>query len=141
MTTMPTSYNRAYYQKNKDRIKAQQKAYRERKKAERGNPKLVDTRESMKPEYKEAFQTVPQPTRSEAMEYYYANRERILEQQRARRKKAKANAKQREYYAKNKEHLRELSRINYSKRQREKRLSKSFIGRIVLKVEKFVKGK
>ena len=95
----------------------------------------------MKPEYREAFQSVPQPKMSKAMEYYYANRERILEQQRANRKRAKINAKQREYYAKNKEHIQELSRKSYAKRSREKKLSKSFLGRMLLKVEKIVKGK
>ena len=73
------------------------------------------------------------------MEYYYANREKILEQQRASRKRAKVNAKQREYYAKNKEHIQELSRKSYAKRQREKRLNRTAFGRMILSIEKFVK--
>ena len=141
MVTNSKEYNHKYYLANRERMRAQQKAYRERRKAEEWNPKLMDTGESMKTEYKEAFSSIPQPTRSKAMEYYYANRERILEQQRASRKKAKLSAKQREYYAKNKEHIQELSRKSYAKRQREKRLSKSFFWRVILKIERFVKWK
>ncbi len=130
MGTNRKEYMRKYYAEHKEVFREASKRYYERRKLEKRlkvtNPRLVDMREDYRTPTKEEFQQVETPKMSKSMEYYYANRERILEQQRASRKKAKANAKQREYYAKNKEHLQELSRKSYAKRNREKRLSKTF---------------
>lgn len=100
------------------------------------NPRLFDMpAEEYKAIVREKFQEVKAtPTRSKAMEYYYANRERILEQQRASRKRAKLNAKQREYYAKNREKVLAMQKRSRDKRNREARLSKSFFGRLYLKI-------
>lgn len=144
MSTNSKEYQKRYYEEHKEKIRASQRAYykRQREKAEAySNPKLFDMREDYRTPTKEEFKQVEAPKMSKAMEYYYANREHILELQRASRKKAKRNARQREYYAKNKEHIQELSRKSYAKRYREKKLSKTFWGRIRLKIEKFVKWK
>ena len=130
MGTNSKEYMRKYYAEHKEAFREASRRHQEKKKLEKRlkvtNPRLFDMREDYRTPTKEDFQAVETPKRSKAMEYYYANREHILELQRASRKRAKVNAKQRAYYAKNKERMQQLSRKNYAKRQREKRLSKSF---------------
>lgn len=127
---------RAYYESHKERIQAQQRDYYKRKQAERqANPWLLDTRVDYKTPTREDFQAVPKEKELTYSQKYYAeNKERIKEQQRISRKKKKAAEKQRAYYAANREHLCELSRKSYAKRQREKKLSKTWYGRLYLKV-------
>lgn len=127
---------RAYYESHKERIQAQQRAYYKRKQTERqANPWLLDTRVDYKTPTREDFQAVPKEKELTYSQRYYAeNKERIKEQQRISRKKKKAAEKQRAYYAANREHLCELSRKSYAKRQREKKLSKTWYGRLYLKV-------
>ena len=127
---------RAYYESHKEKIQAQQRDYYKKRKAERqANPWLLDTRVDYKTPTKEDFQAVPKEKELTYSQKYYAeNKERIREQQRISRKKKKAAEKQRAYYAANREHLCELSRKSYAKRQREKKLSKTFLGRLYLKV-------
>lgn len=136
MTTNRAGYMRAYYESHKERIQAQQRDYYKRRKAEKqANPWLLDTRVDYKTPTREDFQAVPKEKELTYSQKYYAeNKERIREQQRISRKKKKAAEKQRAYYAANREHLCELSRKSYAKRQREKKLSKTFLGRLYLKV-------
>lgn len=136
MTTNRTGYMRAYYESHKEQIQAQQRAYYKRKQAERqANPWLLDTRVDYRTPTREDFQAVPKEKELTYSQKYYAeNKERIKEQQRISRKKKKAAEKQRAYYAANREHLCELSRKSYAKRQREKKLSKTWYGRLYLKV-------
>lgn len=136
MPTNRAGYMRAYYESHKEKIQAQQRDYYKRRKAERqANPWLLDTRVDYKTPTREDFQAVPKEKELTYSQKYYAeNKERIREQQRISRKKKKAAEKQRAYYAANREHLCELSRKSYAKRQREKKLSKTFLGRLYLKV-------
>lgn len=135
MTTNRAGYMRAYYESHKERIQAQQKDYYKRKKERMANPWLLDTRVDYKTPAREDFQAVPKEKELTYSQKYYAeNKERIKEQQRISRKKKKAAEKQRAYYAANREHLCELSRKSYAKRQREKKLSKTWYGRLYLKV-------
>lgn len=131
MTTNSKEYQKAYYEANKERIKQQQREYYLKKRA---NPKLFDMREDYKTPTREEFKEIPTPKLSKAMEYYYANRERILEQQRDRRRREKINAKQREYYAKNKKRLREQQNKRREDARKLEKFSKSFIGKICLKI-------
>lgn len=98
------------------------------------NPQLFDMREDYKTPTKEDFQQVPQRELTYSQRYYAENKERIREQQRLSRKKKKTAEKQRAYYAEHREHLCELQRKNYAKRQRQKKLSKTFLGRLYLKI-------
>ena len=135
MTTNRAGYMRAYYESHKERIQSQQRDYYKRKKEKMANPWLLDTRVDYKTPTREDFQAVPKEKGLTYSQKYYAeNKERIKEQQRISRKKKKAAEKQRAYYAANREHLCELSRKSYAKRQREKKLSKTFLGRLYLKV-------
>lgn len=136
MPTNRAGYMRAYYESHKEQIQAQQRAYYKKRKAERqANPWLLDTRVDYKTPTREDFQAVPKEKELTYSQKYYAeNKERIREQQRISRKKKKAAEKQRAYYAANREHLCELSRKSYAKRQREKKLSKTWYGRLYLKV-------
>lgn len=117
------------------------KRYQEKKKLEKrlrvSNPRLFDPREDYKATVKEEFQAITrEPGLTYSQKYYAANKERIREQQRLSRKKKKTAEKQKAYYAEHREHLCELQRKNYAKKQREKRLSKTFLGRVKLKLEK-----
>lgn len=127
---------RAYYESHKERIQAQQRDYYKRKKAKRqANPWLLDTRVDYKTPTREDFKAVSKKKELTYSQKYYAkNRERIRAQQQAKRKRDKINAKQRAYYATNKEHIRELQRKSRAERKRKENLSKTFLGRIYLKV-------
>lgn len=119
-------------------FKESSKRYQEKKRLEKKlkitNPGLFDMREDYRTPTREDFQQVPQRELTYSQRYYAENRERIREKQQAKRKKDKANARQRAYYAANREHLCELQRKSYARRQRQKKLSKTFLGRLYLKV-------
>ena len=138
MTTNSREYARKYYQEHKEKFREASKAYWERKKLEKqlkvSNPRLFDMREDYKTPTREKFQEVPKKELTYSQRYYAENRERIREQQRLSRKRKKINAKQREYYAKNREHICEMQKKNRMKKQRAERLSKSFFGRMYLKI-------
>ena len=119
-------------------FKESSKRYQEKKRLEKKlkitNPGLFDMREDYRTPTREDFQQVPQRELTYSQRYYAENRERIREKQQAKRKKDKANARQRAYYAANREHLCELQRKSYARRQRQKKLSKTFLGRLYLKI-------
>lgn len=98
------------------------------------NPSLFDMREDYKTPTRQDFKEVKEPKMSKAMEYYYANREHILELQRVNRRKKKVNAKQRGYYTKNKEHICALQKKSRAKKKRQEKLSKTFLWRLYLKI-------
>lgn len=138
MTTNSKEYSRKYYAEHREMFRESSKRYQEKKKLEKklkkSNPQLFDMREDYRTPTREDFQQVPQRELTYSQRYYAENREKIREKQQAKRKKDKANARQRAYYAANREHLCELQRKSYAKRQREKRLSKTFLGRLYLKI-------
>jgi len=138
MTTNSKEYARRYYAEHKEMFKESSKRYQEKKRLEKKlkitNPGLFDMREDYRTPTREDFQQVPQRELTYSQRYYAENRERIREKQQAKRKKDKANARQRAYYAANREHLCELQRKSYARRQRQKKLSKTFLGRLYLKV-------
>ena len=129
---------RKYYAEHREAIRESAKRYNERKKLEKRlkvtNPRLFDMKEDYRTPTREDFQKVETPKMSKSMEYYYANRERILEQQRENRAKKKRNEKQRAYYAANREHICELQKKNRASKKRQEKLSKTFMGRLYLKI-------
>lgn len=138
MTTNSKEYSRKYYAEHREMFRESSKRYQEKKRLEKmlkqSNPKLFDMREDYITPTKEEFQAVPVKELTYSQRYYAENKERIREQQRLSRKKKKAAEKQRAYYAANREHLCELQRKSYARRQRVKRLSKTFMGRLYLKI-------
>lgn len=138
MTTNSREYSRKYYAEHREMFRESSKRYQEKKKLEKmlkqSNPRLFDMREDYKTPTKEEFQTVPIKELTYSQRYYAENKERIREQQRLSKKKKKAAEKQRAYYAANREHLCELQRKSYARKQRVKRLSKTFMGRLYLKI-------
>lgn len=137
MATNRTAYMRAYYESHKEKIQAQQREAYLRRKAKRANPWLLDTRVDYKTPTREDFKAIPKERElTYSQKYYAANRERIREQQQAKRKKDKINAKQREYYAANREKILEQQRENRHRRKRVEKMSKTFWGRVRLKLEK-----
>lgn len=129
---------RKYYAEHREAIRESAKRYNEKKKLEKRlkvtNPRLFDMKEDYKTPTREDFQKVEAPKMSKSMEYYYANRERILEQQRENRARKKRNEKQRAYYAANREHICELQKKNRASKKRQEKLSKTFMGRLYLKI-------
>lgn len=138
MTTNRAGYMRAYYESHKEKIQAQQRAYYERRKTEKkANPWLLDTRVDYKTPTREDFQAIPKSISSYNKEYYEKNKERIRAQQKEARERKKRLNYQREYYSTNRERILEQQR-SYSKKKREEaKLSKTFWGRIKLKIRKF----
>ncbi len=135
MVTNTKEYQRAWYAAHKEERRAYFKEYNKRKKERQANPWLLDTRVDYKTPTREDFQAIPKEKELTYSQKYYAeNRERIREKQKETRKRKKINEKQRAYYAANKEHICELQRKSYAKKQREKKLSKTFLGRIYLKI-------
>ena len=138
MTTNSKEYSRKYYAEHREMFRESSKRYQEKKRLEKmlkqSNPKLFDMREDYITPTKEEFQAVPVKELTYSQRYYAENKERIREQQRSSRKKKKAAEKQRAYYAANREHLCELQRKSYARRQRVKKLSKTFMGRLYLKI-------
>lgn len=138
MTTNSKEYSRKYYAEHKEMFKESSKRYQEKKRLEKKlkitNPGLFDMREDYRTPTREDFQQVPQRELTYSQRYYAENREKIREQQRLSRKKKKTAEKQRAYYAEHREHLCELQRKSYARRQRQKKLSKTFLGRLYLKI-------
>lgn len=92
-------------------------------------------REDYKTPTKEDFKAVAyQPELTYSQRYYAANRDTIRAKQKESRRRKKINAKQRAYYAEHREHICELQNKSRAKRKREKKLSKSFFGRLYLKI-------
>ncbi len=132
---------RAYYESHKEQIQAQQRAYYKRRKAEKqANPWLLDTRVDYKTPTREDFQAVPKPlsnSYSYNREYYQKNKERIRAQQKESRERKKRINYQREYYSANRERILEQQRKYWKKKREEAKLSKTFWGRMKLKIRKF----
>ena len=131
MTTNSKEYARKYYAEHKEAFREASKRYQEKKKLEKRlkvtNPRLFDMREDYTTQTREKFQEIPKQELTYSQKYYAENRERIRAQQKEKRMRDKRNAKQRAYYSEHKEHLRELQRKNYAKKQREKKMSKTFL--------------
>lgn len=135
MTTNTKEYQRAYYVAHREERKAYYREYNKRKKLEKQtNPKLFDMREDYKTSIREEFKEVPQGELTYSQKYYAANKERIRAQQKIAREKKRAVEKRRAYYIEHREHLCEMQRKNYAKKKKRERLSKTFMGRLYLKV-------
>lgn len=129
---------RKYYAEHKEKFREASRAYQERKKLEKSlrvsNPRLFDMREDYTTPTKQDFEKIPQRELTYSQRYYAENRERIRAQQKEARRRKKINEKQRAYYAANREHICELQRKSRLAKKRKERLSKSFLGRICLKI-------
>lgn len=138
MATNTREYSRKYYAKHREMFRESSKRYQEKKKMEKmlrqSNPRLFDMREDYKTSTREDFQAIPQRELTYSQRYYAANKERIKAKQKETRRKKKINEYQRAYYAANKEHILEMNKRNRETKKREKRLSKTFMGRLYLKI-------
>lgn len=143
MTTNSKEYARKYYAEHKEMFREASRKYQEKKKLEKRlrvtNPRLFDMREDYKTPTKEEFQAVPTKELTYSQKYYAENRERIRAQQQAKRKRDKINAKQRAYYAAHRERILEQQRWYQKKKTQEKRMSKTFLGRLTLKFKSLFK--
>lgn len=138
MTTNRKEYAKAYYKAHKEQIQSYQREYHKRKMAEKkANPWLLDTRVDYKTPTREAFQAIPKSISSYNKEYYEKNKERIRAQQKEARERKKRLNYQREYYSANRERILEQQRKYWKKKREEAKLSKTFWGRIKLKIRKF----
>lgn len=140
MTTNSKEYARKYYAEHKEMFREASKRYQEKKKLEKRlkvtNPRLFDLREDYKTPTKEDFRAVPARISSYNKEYYEKNKERIRMQQKESRKRKRAAEKRKIYYEANREKILEQQRKYSHKKYREKKLSKTFLWRIRLKLEK-----
>lgn len=138
MTTNSREYMRKYYAEHREKFREASRKHQEKKRQQKylgnPNPRLFDMREDYKTPTTEDFKAIPEARTSYNKEYYLKNRDRIRAQQKESRKRRKAAEKQRAYYAEHREHLCELQRKSYAKKQRVKKLSKSFFGRLYLKI-------
>jgi len=137
MPTNRAGYMRAYYESHKERIQAQQRAYRKRRQAgEVSNPWLLDLRVDYKTPTTEDFKAISTKELTYSQKYYAENKEKIKAKQRETRERNKKLSKQRAYYAANRERILEQQRKYQQKKTQEKRMSKTFFGRVILKVKK-----
>lgn len=139
MTSNSKEYAKAYYSAHKEHIAAYQRAYYKKRKEKIANPWLLDTRVDYRTPTKEDFKAIPTKELTYNQRYYAENRERIRAQQKQKRIDDKRKAKQRAYYAENREHICELQNKSRAKKKRKEKLSKSFWGRLVLKIENLFK--
>ncbi|MBO7691725.1 MAG: hypothetical protein J6T10_03720 [Methanobrevibacter sp.] len=138
MTTNSKEYMRKYYAEHKEAFKEASRRCREKKRQQKildnPNPRLFDMREDYKTPTTEDFKAIPEVRTTYNRDYYLKNRDRIRAQQKESRRRKKINARQRAYYAEHREHICELQNKSRAKRKREKKLSKSFFGRLYLKI-------
>ena len=137
MPTNRADYMREYYASHKEQIQAQQRAYYKKKMAEKkANPWLLDLRVDYKTPTTEDFKAISTKELTYSQKYYAENKEKIRAKQRETRERNKKLSKQRAYYAANRERILEQQRKYQHKKTQEKRMSKTFFGRVVLKVKK-----
>lgn len=137
MTTNTKEYQRAYYAAHREERKAYYREYNRKRKLERGwltNARLFDLREDYKTPTKEEFQAVPQKELTYSQKYYAANKERIKAQQKAARDRKKRTEKQRAYYAAHRERIVEQQRAYHQRKAKERRMAKTWYGRLYLKI-------
>lgn len=143
MTTNSKEYARKYYAEHKEMFREASRKYQEKKKLEKRlrvtNPRLFDMREDYKTPTKEEFQAVPTKELTYSQKYYAENREKIRAKQKETRERNKRLAKQREYYSANRERILEKQRAYQRKKYKEKRMSKTFLGRLTLKFKSLFK--
>lgn len=143
MATNSKEYARKYYAEHKEMFREASRRYQEKKKLEKKlrvtNPRLFDMREDYKTSMREEFQAVPTKELTYSQRYYAENKERIKAKQRETRERNKRLAKQREYYSANRERILEQQRAYQRKKYKEKRMSKTFLGRLTLKFKSLFK--
>lgn len=143
MATNSKEYARKYYQEHKEMFREASRKYQEKRKLEKRlrvtNPRLFDMREDYITPTKEEFQTVPIKELTYSQKYYAENRDRIRAKQKETRERNKKLAKQRAYYAANRERILEQQRGYQHRKAKEKRMSKTFLGRLTLKFKSLFK--
>lgn len=141
MTTNSKEYAKAYYQAHKEQLKAYQRAYQKKKRGSKiANPWLLDTRVDYKTPTREDFKAVAcQPELTYSQKYYAENKERIRAKQKETRERNKRLQKQRAYYAENRDRILAQQRAYQRKKTEEKRMSKTFLGRLKLKFKSLFK--
>lgn len=143
MTTNSREYARKYYAEHREMFREASRRYQEKKKLEKRlrvtNPRLFDMREDYKTPTKEDFQSVSAKELTYSQRYYAENKERIRAKQKETREKNKKLAKQRAYYAANRERILEQQRGYQHKKAKEKRMSKTFLGRLTLRFKSLFK--
>lgn len=144
MATNSREYSRKYYAEHREMFREASRKYQEKRKLEKQlkvtNPRLFDMREDYKTPTKEDFQAVAyQPELTYSQKYYAENKERIKAKQKETRERNKRLAKQRAYYAAHRERILEQQRWYQRKKTKEKRMSKTFLGRLTLKFKSLFK--
>lgn len=141
MATNSKEYARKYYAEHKEMFREASRRYQEKKKLEKKltNPRLFDMREDYKTSMREEFQAVPTKELTYSQKYYAENKEKIKAKQRETRERNKRLAKQREYYSANRERILEQQRAYQRKKYKEKKMSKTFLGRLALKFKSLFK--
>ena len=143
MTTNSKEYARKYYAEHKEMFREASRKYQEKKRLEKRlrvtNPRLFDMREDYKTPTKEEFQSVPTKELTYSQKYYAENKEKIRAKQKETRERNKRLSKQRAYYAAHRERILEQQRWYQKKKTQEKRMSKTFLGRLTLKFKSLFK--
>lgn len=119
MSTNRSGYLKAYYQTHKEQYREYARKAYEKKKALRG--------------IEEIQSIIVEPSYSQR--YYAANREAIKAKQKLYRENKKKKDAQRAYYETHKEQYRAYAKKAYDKKKRKERLSKTFLGRLRLKIK------
>lgn len=136
-------YSRKYYAEHKEMFRESSRKYREKKRLEQmlkqSNPRLFDMREDFKAGVREEFQAIPTKELTYSQRYYAANKERIRAQQKEARERKKKTEKQRAYYEANKERITAQQRAYHQRKAKEKRMSKTWYGRMALKFKSLFK--
>lgn len=136
-------YSRKYYAEHREMFRESSRKYREKKRLEKmlnqSNPRLFDMREDFKTEVREKFQEIREKEPTYSQRYYAANKERIRAQQKEARERKKRTEKQRAYYEANKERITAQQRAYHQRKAKEKRMAKTWYGRIALKFKSLFK--
>lgn len=140
MTTNRKEYARAYYEAHKEQYRQYQRNYwkRQAEKNAAANPWLFDSRVDFATPTREDFQAIPKAT-SYNKEYYEKNKERIRAQQKESRERRKRLQYQRDYYAANRDRIVIQQREYHRKKAKEKRMAKTWYGRLALKFKSLFK--
>ena len=122
MSTNRKDYLKTYYKEHVEQYRVYARRAYEKKKALKEEAKRME----------EAKTTIAEPSYSQR--YYAANKDAIKVKQKLYRENKKKKDAQRAYYESHKEQFREYSRKSYEKKRRKKKLSKTLLGRIWLRI-------
>lgn len=125
MSTNRQGYLKAYYQAHKEQYKVYAKRAADKRKALK---KIEEVK--VEPICEQVWRS-PDYSR----QYYLANRETILAKQKAYREAKRKRDIQRAYYEEHRDQYRMYAQRAYQRKKRKEKLSKSFFGRLWLKVK------